>query len=349
MLATTTPEAAGFDPDLTHSIDLAREAGLLPNVHGIVATRHGRIFLERYFPGADAARARPLGIIRFTADTLHDLRSVSKSIVGLLYGIALEAGLVPPPEAPLLALFPEHADLASDPARAALTIGHALSMTLGTEWDEISLPYYDPRNSEIAMDNAPDRIRFILERRIVGPAGQRWTYNGGATALLAHLIARGSGQSLHDFARARLFVPLGISTTEWETGADGIDIAASGLRMRPRDLALIGIMLLNGGVHEGRTVVPKAWIDQCASPAIAMPDGRRYGYHWYLGATPRDNGKGGIRWERLVQAIGNGGQRLFLLPELDLVLAVTAGNYDSAEQWRPPLAVLRDILLPALR
>lgn len=349
MLATTTPESAGFTPDLSASLDLAREAGLLPNVHGIVAMRHGRIFLERYYPGADAARARPLGIIRFTPDTLHDLRSVSKSIVGLLYGIALAAGLVPPPEAPLLAQFPEHADLAADPARAALTIAHTLSMTLGTEWDEMSLPYSDPRNSEIAMDNAPDGIRFILERKIVGPAGQRWTYNGGATALLAHLIARGSGQSLHDFARARLFTPLGISATEWETGADGMDIAASGLRMRPRDLALIGVMLLNGGSHNGQQIVPKAWLDLSATPAVAMPDGRRYGYHWYLGATPRDDGNGGIRWERLVQATGYGGQRLFLLPELHLVLVVTAGNYDSAEQWRPPLAVLRDVLLAGLR
>ena len=73
-------------------------------------------------------------------------------------------------------------------------------MTLGTEWDEITLPYSDPRKSEIAMDNATDRIRYVLDRPIAASAGQRWTYNGGATALLTRLIANGTGRSLQDYA-----------------------------------------------------------------------------------------------------------------------------------------------------
>ena len=90
---------------------------------------------ERYFEGGDNARARPLRKVAFTADTLHDLRSVSKSIVGLLYGIALGDGKVPPPDAPLFASYPEYAALAADPARNRWTIHNVLTITLGTDWD----------------------------------------------------------------------------------------------------------------------------------------------------------------------------------------------------------------------
>ena len=103
----------------------------MKNVHGVVVLRHGRIVFERYMSGTDAAWGRPLGQVSFQADTLHDLRSVTKSIVGLLYGIALAGGHVPALDQPLLAQFPEYPDLANDPARAPIKVVHALTMTLG--------------------------------------------------------------------------------------------------------------------------------------------------------------------------------------------------------------------------
>jgi len=118
--------------------------------------------------------------------------------------------------------------------------------SLGLRWDE-SLPYTDPRNSETAMDMAPDRYRYVLEQPIVDAPGSRWAYNGGATALIARLISQGSGQSIVDFARERLFAPLGIYDFEWTADRRGEPIAASGLRLRPRDLAKIGQLILNGG------------------------------------------------------------------------------------------------------
>jgi hypothetical protein len=113
---TTTPAEAGFGPDLDENFEIARQAGTLPNLRGVIAARGGRIFFERYLAGFDAGRS-PLGIIRFGPETLHDMRSVSKSVVGLLYGIALAAGRVPVPEANLLSQFSEYSDLPVDPAR----------------------------------------------------------------------------------------------------------------------------------------------------------------------------------------------------------------------------------------
>src|SRR4051794_20204893 len=178
--ATAEPEEAGFAPDLPAKLEAGVQSGLLRHLHGVLVARRGELVLERYWAGTDENWGMPLGQVSFGPDTLHDLRSVTKSVVGLLYGIALERGLVPPPEAPLMPRFPEYPDLASEPERTRLTIGHALTMTLGLEWDEIDRPYTDPANSEIAMENARDRYRFILERPIVSDPGKGWTYSGGA-------------------------------------------------------------------------------------------------------------------------------------------------------------------------
>src|SRR5262249_45506243 len=272
------PGDAGFAPDLAARLDKAIADQRIWNLLGLVVLRNDRLVLERYFEGEDVARGiGRIGRVTFKPDTLHDLRSCSKSIIGLLYGIALELGQAPLPEAPLFSVFPEYADLADNDGRERLTIEHVLTMTMGTDWDESSLPYSDPRNSEIAMDNAPDRYRYILERRVVDTPGAHWTYCGGATALLARIIAKGSGKTLHEFAREYLFDPLGIGATEWARGRDGEPIAASGARMSVRDLARIGAMMLHGGKVGERAVVPSDWVTRSITPVASADEVRRYG------------------------------------------------------------------------
>ena len=228
-----SPAEAGFAPDLEARLDKLIADKRAWGLHGVVVVRNDKLVLERYFEAEDNARGRDLGKVAFKPETLHDMRSVSKSVVGLLYGIALAQGKVPAPEAPLYASFPEYADLAASAGRDRLTIHHVLTMTMGTDWDESSIPYSNPANSEIAMDLAPDRFRYILERRVVMEPGKRWTYCGGATALLARIIAKGAGKPLHAFAREALFDPLGFGPTEWLADAKGEPFAASGLRMSP--------------------------------------------------------------------------------------------------------------------
>jgi CubicO group peptidase (beta-lactamase class C family) len=345
------PADAGFAPDLEARLDKLIADKRAWKLHGVVIARHGRLVLERYFESEDNARGRALGNVAFAADTLHDLRSVSKGIVGLLYGIALQQGKVPPPEAALFASFPEHADLAGDPGRQRLTLHHVLTMTMGTDWDETSLPYSSPANSEIAMDLAPDRYRYVLERPVVMQPGKRWTYCGGATALLARLIAKGTGKGLHEFAREALFDPLGLGPTEWHADRGGEPYAASGLRMTPRDLARIGMMMASGGAIDGRRILPGAWLAHSTTPYVSVDELRRYGYQWYMGdfVFGRPLGWAPGRLERWWGGFGEGGQRLFILPELELVVAITAGNYLAEDQWIPPTRVMREVVLPSLQ
>jgi CubicO group peptidase (beta-lactamase class C family) len=221
-------------------------------------------------------------------------------------------------------------------------------MTMGTEWDELTVPYgTDLRNSEIAMEAAPDRYRFILACPIVGEPGVKWTYNGGATALLGRLIAKGTGEPLPDYARRMLFDPLGLGPIEWSMGRDGEPRAASGMRMRAPDLLCVGQMVLANGAWQGKQIVPADWLKLATTPAVTIEGTRRYGWHWYLGELPVGTP---THVERTISGIGWGGQRLFLMPALDLAVAMNAGNYRLAglAQGRIAAAVITDLVLPNL-
>ncbi|RIV40069.1 serine hydrolase domain-containing protein [Micromonospora radicis] len=316
----------------------ALRAGQLDGLHAAVVLRGGQTLLEYYGTGPDFAWDEPLGVVEFQPRTRHDVRSVTKSVTALLYGIALADGRVPDPAEPLLRHFPAYPDLAADPARSRLTVAHALTMSLGLDWRE-EIPYDSPANAEIAMELAPDRYRFVLERPIVAAPGSQWSYCGGATALLGGLLAAGTGQPLPDYARAVLFGPLGITEFDWMAGTDGVASAASGLRLAPRDLARIGELVLGAGSWRGRRIVPADWIDVMLQPRLSTTWGGGYGYHWYLES---------VEGHRVVAAVGNGGQRLFVLPEAALSVAVAAGGYDDPEHWRTPATLLEQVVLPAL-
>lgn len=288
-----------------------------------------------------SAGAGPRGWVTFGSDELHDLRSITKSVVGLLYGMALAEGEVPPLDASLVEQFPEYPDLAAEPRRRRMTVAHALSMTLGIEWDE-GMSYADPRNSEIAMELAKDRYRFVLDRPMVAEPGTQWVYSGGATALLGRLIAKGSRRSLRAYAREKLFAPLGIAEFEWVQGQDGEFVAASGLCLRPRDLAKLGQLVLDGGRWQGRQLVPADWLQQSFRTRAKVDEVLDYGYHWWLGPEPAD----GRRW---VAGFGNGGQRLAVFPRLGLVVVVMAGNYNQPDAWKLPVAIISETVVPALR
>lgn len=328
------------DSNLVPGLDNLLAAGRAENLHGMVVIRDGQVVLERYGAGHDYAWGTDLGLVTFERHTLHDVRSVTKSVTALLYGIALDRKLVPAPDEPLLRHFPEYPDLASDAGRQALRIEHALTMTLGLEWNE-SLPYTSAANSEIAMEMAPDGHRYVLERPIMEAPGQRWHYCGGASALLGRLIVKGANVTLPEFARATLFEPLGIERFEWMAGADGVHSPASGLRLSPRDMARIGEAVLEGGAWGANQVIPSEWLDAALTPRVSL-GGLEYGYQWYVGQL------GSPPSHRFFAAMGNGDQRLIIVPDAKMVVAISAGNYDSPTQGKLPDALVSEVLLPVL-
>ena len=168
----TRPAKAG-DQQLEQKLRAAFEAGRLKGLHNVLVRLDGKVLAEVSFPGEDQRWGRPIGVQKHGPNNLHDMRSITKSVVALLYGIALSEGIVPSVDKSLIAQFPEYPDPVADPERRKITIGDTLSMQMGTRWDE-NLPYTDPANSEIAMERAKDRYRFVLEQPMAAKPGTRW-------------------------------------------------------------------------------------------------------------------------------------------------------------------------------
>jgi CubicO group peptidase (beta-lactamase class C family) len=325
------PAEAGFDPVGLQSLSGAIDSGAIRNIHAVLIERDGRLVYERYLSGNDERWGDPIGVVQFDRDTLHDLRSVTKSVVSILLGIALQHDFEAALRQSIVAYFPDLAGRFGS-GMEAVTLQHVLTMTAGLQWNEMTVPYTDPRNDEIRLYQTGDPIGMVLGRPVISPPGIHWYYNGGLCQLVAGLVQRRLGERLDAFAEERLFAPLGITHYEWLGSrlwpSAESPSAASGLRLRPRDLAKIGSLFANGGRWQGRQIVPETWVALSTEryvPRIPWsPDGTYgYGFFWYPGQ---------IDGRRVIRAAGNGDQRLFILPELGVVVTVLAGNYNDFEQ-----------------
>jgi CubicO group peptidase (beta-lactamase class C family) len=319
---TVPPEAVGMDSGVLAGLAPQFEAWTEANLHSALILRHGKLVYERYFAGEDVAWGTDLGRVAHHAGLRHDLRSITKSVTSLIFGIAVDRGLIGDLDQPVFAFFPDYAELGT-PEKSKITLRHLLTMSAGFDWNE-DIPYRDPLNSEHQMIVAPDRVRYVLDQPMARPAGAAYIYCAGATALLAVIIERASGRPIDAFAQEHLLAPLGVADVEWARYADGAPNAASGLRMCPRDLAKIGQLVLNGGVWNGKQIVSKAWVDESTSPQINGYGLFFYGFQWWLGRSLVNRKE--IKW---ISGVGLGGQRLYVVPSLDLAVVVNAGLYDE--------------------
>jgi len=207
-----SPDSVGLDGNLLRSIGPHFESWTDTNAHAILIARHGKLVYEHYFTGEDWAWGKELGRVTYDATKRHDLRSITKSVTSLLFGIAVDRGWITDLDASVFTYFPEYADLRTA-EKDTITLRHLLTMSPGFAWNE-DLPYANPQNSERLMTDAPDRCRYVLQQPIVRPPGRTYIYNGGATALLAAILDKASGQPLDVLAQRELFDPLGVGDVE---------------------------------------------------------------------------------------------------------------------------------------
>ncbi len=331
------PAAAGFDARKLCAV-LNKVADADINVHSLLVVRHGRLVAEVYRAGKDERVKDLFRTTRtFDASTLHDMRSISKSVTSLLWGIAQGQGKMPPLDTPALSLFPTLADLNRD-GREAITLSQMLSMSSGLAWNEWRATSLF-NNDEFGLFWHTSQAHYVFDRPMAAAAGTQFNYNGGNMAVLALLLVERVGMSVPEYARQQLFEPLGITDWEWVDDYRGRPLAFAGVRLRPRDLARIGQLVLQHGQWNGRQLVPAEWLAESTRQNIDTGMGLQYGYQWWLGKVVA----GGTEYA-WIGGIGNGGQRLWIVPGLDMVVVTTAGDYNHRASWKQAESLLDQVM-----
>ena len=281
----------------------------------LTIARDGRLVVDAYFNS-------------YNRTTLHDIRSATKSITALLTGIALDRGLIHSIHDPLFKLFEEGAGyIALDPGKIQITLEDALTMRSALDADANDVD--SPGNEINWLDSERDWLEFNLSLPMTnGTPGENYVYNSTNAFLTGAMIEQAAGIPLHEFAEKHLFSPLGITDFYWSTGPGGYTAGMGNLYLTNRALAKIGQVVLDSGLWGKTRIVSAEWIDEMTRKHVDLPgpfmDTHGYGYLWYTG-TKIVNGAP----VNYVFASGNGGNVIYISPQLDLVVAMSSSAYGT--------------------
>ena len=338
---------AGFDIDKMQTLTDKLINDDHSNAHVVIIEYDGKLVYEQYLSGTDENWGSSIGNVKYDYDVRHDLRSVSKSVTALLLGIALGDEFEAALKRPIVDYFPNYKNEIST-GFEEVTLHHVLTMSAGFEWNEMTVPYSNPSNDEIRLYYNKDPYTFIFGKPMRDVPGEAWYYNGGTTMLLAGVIERITGKTFSAFAKQALFDPLGITDYKWRGDGiweRGLPAAASGLRMRGRDLAKIGSLMLHDGQWNGKQIVPREWVRTSFTRHMEQTNSTwsfdgiyGYSYQWWHGNFA---GKWGTY--TALAGVGYGGQRLYILPEKKMVVTILAGNYGKPN-WQMPEQILSEIV-----
>lgn len=308
---TSTPEEQGLDSvRLAAAFDFLKEKD--PNIHSLLIIRNGFIV-------ADAA------FYPFQDNGLHDLASVTKSMTSTFVGIAIRKGLIKGLDQPMLDFFADRKIANLDDRKKAITLRDLLTMRSGLQCivqpTEVTL---------FQMMNSPDWVQFMLDLPMTDRPGTKFIYNSGAVHLLSAILRKATGVTALDFARKELFGPLGITGVIWPMDPQGVSNDGWGdMRLRPRDMAKIGLLYLNNGVWDGKQILTPHWVETVTHKRPEVPE-TDYGYLWWI---YKDAG---------YYARGRGGQHIIVLPAQNMVIVTTGGGFTNGG----PL--LETYILPAV-
>jgi CubicO group peptidase (beta-lactamase class C family) len=267
----------------------------------------------------------------FGKDSRHVIHSCTKSIVSVLIGIAIEEGYFEGVEQRVLDILPGRQVANLDADKRAMTLENVLTMSTGLNCRDSYLYRWEGLNEMRATD---DWVQHMLDLPTVAPPGSLFEYCNGGSFLLSAMVQEATELKAAEFARDRLFEPLGITDFQWPENPQGINIGWGELRMRPHDLARIGYLYLRGGRWDNRQIVPSAWVEASTRSQIGgtLQDG--YGYQWW------------VRDDAVYMALGYAGQYLIVVPALDLVVVFTSDL--GEDDFYLPQSLLDGYIIPAV-
>lgn len=302
-------------------------AGQNANLRCLIVYKDDHIIKEKYFHPGDSLAP-------------HDVRSVTKSVMATLMGIAVDKGVIPSEDRAIGDYLRPMVD-SLQPAKAGITIRDLLTMSSGLSGNDI--PDTQEYNNWF---NAPNQLAYTLNQSTLHQPGQVFGYNTGAAHLTSAILTRAGGTTTFQFAKQHLFQPLGIADHSWGTDKQGIYNGGAALCLTPYDMLKIGRLYLNKGVYNGVRVVSEAWIEKASTFRIttngAQPFGPGYGYFWWVGSTARHS---------YFFANGYGGQFIVVVPDLRFIVIATntwsnVPANTANQQWYDTLALIMNGIIP---
>lgn len=314
LLAVVSSAAGATDLDVDFRPAHAR-AQELPRLQSLLISHAGELIFAEYYNGTDPRRPA-------------NMKSASKSVISALVGLAIQEGYIESVQEPIANYFPEYMADIEDSGKRSITIEDLLTMRSGLETTS--------NRNYGRWVLSDDWVAFALNQPLVAEPGTRMLYSTGSTHLLSAIITRATGMDTRSYAEQALTSPLGYSMSYWSQDPQGIYFGGNDMEMTPRQMLRFGELYLNNGRHNGEQIIAPQWIQVSHEPHARSPrgQGRYYGYGWWL----RD-----LAGLQVPTAWGYGGQLIFVVRELDLVVVATSDS-DPAPQRRGHLRALYDLV-----
>jgi len=317
---STTPEEQGLRFE---QLDLINTTIAENNIEidSVIVVKNGYIVYEKYYD-------------YWSQYMVHTIQSCTKSFMSALIGIAIDMGYIDNVNQPILDFFPSYTIDNWDPRKENITLYHLITMSTGLEFHEVDIPYEEPENDLFAMYRSDNMWQYVLDRPMQYDPGTHWSYNSGGIELLGGIIEQTTGYSVADFAEEFLFDPIGIDYFRWWiVPASGQYGCGGGLDLKPRDMARFGFLYLNNGNWNGTQVVSSEWVNVSTPPQYDTGSWYNYGYTWWS-----------IKNETFYEATGHYEQKIFVLPEEDIVVVFTGDIQD--EDWHPTDYFVMEFVIP---
>ena len=317
----------GFDLTSFVELEAYLEQNKYDDLQSVSVFRNNKMVYDHYFNGSDAS-------------SIVDIRSATKSIISLLVGIAIDQGAIKNIDEKITPYFSEYQPIKHlDDRKKAITIRHLLTMTAGFDSDDDVASSVGNENNLDELSS--DWVRYSIDVPMLHQPGEHWAYSSMNTFLLGYVLEKATGQKLDDFAKQYLFQPLNIDHVQWRKTPLGRKVAQGNFCISSRNLGKIGQLLLDKGLYKDQRIVSEQWIKQSITGVFQVPwdNYDTYGFKWYNHTlTIKDH------QVPYILASGNGGNKLYVVPQYNVVVTVLSTAYGMGRGHERSLAILRGVL-----
>lgn len=319
----SSPKEQGLDEEILIKAD-QRINDNYTNIYSLLVVRHGYLVYEKYYHDMHENDVNPV-------------YSVTKSVMSSLTGIALREKFIDNIDQKVCYYLPRYFKKVDNEKKKNITIKNVLTMTGGLE-------SVDP--SWMSFYTSKDWLEYTIKMPIISNPGEKFEYNTGLTGFLSGIITKTSKMKTKDFADQYLFNQIGISVDKWEADKKGVNAGGFGLSMKPVDMAKFGYLYLHNGLWDGKQIIPKEWVEASTQKQVSVSGNKNYGFLFWTDVV---QDKAHNKQYNIYYAAGAGGQFITVIPDLDMVVVITACEWETSKDKSSNMDVIKNYIAQAVK